>query len=137
MWLYDNYLNYAFSVDTAENILFETGTVSRFADGQTKVGMMAESEGYLFVNEESSGIHIFSTDSRFSTKLPYTSVDDFQVQGQNFMFVRNNVLIVCNWSTGRETHLNLPDRATKVRIWNDLLYCSDGKSIKVYKKIEN
>ena len=133
-WVYDREDDLLKKLDMNLQIIHRSGSLTQRMGYQIQPGVMRQSNGFIYMNNPSTGILVFDRYGEYYKTLPYTGLTTFQVIGREILFTYNGKLMRVDTKTSEEKEVLLPirDLIMTARIEQNELYLLTTDSLKFY-----
>ncbi len=133
-WVYDREDDKLKKIDFNLQVVQESGTLTQLVGYQVQPGIMVEEDGFVYMNNPSTGILVFDRAGTYYKTIPYPEVVTFQVIGRDILFINNNKLLRFDSKMITEKEVLLPqhDSIRMARIEQDKLYLLTTDSLNFY-----
>jgi len=133
-WVYDREDDLLKKLDMNLQVIYRSGSLTQRMGYQVQPGIMLESNGFIYMNNPSTGILVFDRYGEYYKTLPYKGLTTFQVIGREILLTVNNKLLRIDTKTNEEKEVLLPvnDSILSGRIEQHKLYLLTTDSLKFY-----
>jgi hypothetical protein len=133
-WIYDREDDQLKKIDNNLKIVFQSGNLTQVVGYQMQPSMMAEDNGFVYINNPSTGILIFDRYGTYYKTLPFIELKNFQVINKDLLFIKDNRLFRYESNSLEQKEILLPenDSIKDVRIEQHELYLLTNDSLKFY-----
>ena len=133
-WVYDREDDQLKKIDLNLKVIQQSGNLTQIIGYQIFPGRMVEENGFVYINNPSSGILVFDRFGAYYKTIPYQNLTNFQVIEKDVLFINNNKLFRYDSKSLSETEVLLPqhDSILTVRIEQNKLYLLTNDSLNFY-----
>jgi hypothetical protein len=133
-WIYDRETDQLKKIDMNLQVIYSSGNLTQVTGYKLQPDMMTENNGYLYMNNPSTGILVFDRYGEYYKTYEYKNLKSFQVIGREILFMRDNKFIRFDTKTREEKEVLLPfkDAVVTARIEQHELYLLTTDSLKFY-----
>lgn len=132
-WVFDQTEHELVRYDKNLGASNRSGNIVLLTGNQIQPDYLIESNGYVFLNDSSSGIYVFDKFGTYYKTLPFKGLQDFQVNGENILYCSNKKFISYNFKIFEEKILDLPEgKFLSAKFYNNRLITLDTAGIKTY-----
>jgi len=118
----------------AGEILQKSGNVKQFVNSAISPNFIYDNNDRIFLNDSSTGIHLFTVFANFQKTIHITGCDDFKIIGDDLFYNKNKKLIRYNLKMFSESEFTLPDTTfiQNISIEKDRLYLLKPAEVDIY-----
>lgn len=133
-WVYDREDDQLKKLDQNLQIIQKSGNLTQEIGYQIQPGIMVEDNGFVYINNPSSGILVFDRFGAYYKTIPFKNLVNFQVIEKDILFINNNKLFRFDSSSLSETEVLLPqhDLIRTARIEQHQLYLLTSDTLNFY-----
>ena len=133
-WVYDREDDQLKKVDINLQVVQQSGNLTQLIGYQLQPGIMVEENGFVYLNNPSTGILVFDRFGTFYKTIPYQNLTDFQVIGKDMLFINKNRLLRYDSKSISEREVILPthDSIRSARIEHHQLYLLTNDTLNFY-----
>ena len=133
-WVYDREDDQLKKINLNLQVIQQSGNLTQIIGYQIQPGMMMEDNGFVYLNNPSSGILVFDRFGAYYKTIPYQNLTNFQVIEKDVLFINKNKLFRFDSKSLSETEVLLPqqDSIRSVRIEQHELYLLTSDSLNFY-----
>jgi len=133
-WVFDREDDLLKKIDMNLQVVIRSGSLTQLIGYQVQPTMMIQSNGFIYMNNPTSGILIFDRYGEYFKTLPYKNLNSFQIIGREILFTLDNKLMRVDTKTGVEKEVLLPAKNAIInaRIEQNELYLLTTDSLKFY-----
>lgn len=133
-WIYDLQDFQVKKIDLNLQPVFFSGNLMQLTGRRVVPNFISEYDNRLYLNDPDSGILVFDQFGTYVKTIPVTGLKDFQIIGNELLFVKNNRLnaIQLRLSEERETLLPEHGELRSVRLSETRYYLLTNDSLNIY-----
>ena len=131
-WVYDEADQRLKKFDSQLRLIKDGAALQNFSAQLLQPIQMKEEDQHLYVSDTSQGIFVFDQYGSFSNKILIKGASDFQVENNQFFYLKENKVQGYNLKTLETLGVTLPDEAKQVRLESKFIYLLQKNQIAVY-----
>src|SRR4029079_15289087 len=108
-WIYGREDDQLKKIDNNLKIVFQSGNLTQVVGYQIQPEMMTEDNGFVYINNPSTGILVFDRYGTYYKTLPFTELKKFQVINKDLLFIKNNRLYRYESNSLEQKEILLPE----------------------------
>ena len=133
-WVYDRQDDQLKKIDNNRQVIHQSSNLTQLTGYQLQPNLMVEDNGFVFINNPSTGILVFDRYGTYYKTLPFEELKSFQIIDNDLLFVKNNHLYRYNSKSLSEKEILTPsvDSIRAARIEQHELYLLTSDSLNFY-----
>lgn len=133
-WVYDREDEQLKKIDLNLQVVQRSGSLTQQLGYQVQPGIMIEDDGFVYMNNPSSGIIVFDRFGNYYKTIPYKNLTGFQLIEKEILFINHNKFFRYDSKIVSEKEILLPTSETvkSARIEQNQLYLLTSTSLNFY-----